>query len=75
MDAITDTDIVQLIPPPDFDVHADAPHPEWIRGKCPACGGWLISNCYYVGTRGYKIAHECWNSLSDKPTCAFRKII
>ena len=36
------------------------PRPEWVRGQCPQCGDDLVSNCYYVGGRGYLICHECW---------------
>ena len=51
------------------------PRPEWIRGKCPQCGDDLVSNCYYVGGRGYLVCWECWNSLGDNPACNYRKIL
>ena len=53
----------------------DAPDPAWVRGVCPQCGSLLVSNCYYVGGRGYLIVHECWESLGDAAACAYRKII
>ncbi len=56
------------------DTHP-APSPEWVRGRCPECGDHLVSNCYYVGGRGYLICWECWSSLSERPTCQYRKVI
>jgi len=53
----------------------DRPRPEWIRGKCPDCGDDLVSNCYYVGGRGYLICWECWSSLGGEPQCNYRKIL
>lgn len=58
-----------------YDKDANQPNPEWVRGVCPQCGSPLVSNCYYVGQRGYIVAHECWQSLGDNPTCGYRKII
>ncbi len=51
------------------------PKPEWIRGVCPACGGPVVSNCYYVGGKGYFCIHECWGSLAAAPTCSYRKVL
>ncbi len=51
------------------------PRPEWVRGECPQCGAAVVSNCYYVGGRGYLIVHECWASLADKPACTYRKVL
>lgn len=48
------------------------PRPEWLRGTCPACGGAVVANMYYVGGRGYLCVHECWNSLSETPSCTLR---
>lgn len=55
----------------------DRPAPEWIRGKCPKCGDDLISNCYYVGGRGYLICWECWSSLGEEgtTTCDYRRVL
>jgi hypothetical protein len=58
-----------------FDSDSNRPRPEWIRGKCPTCGDDLVSNCYYVGGRGYLIAWECWASLGDNPKCNYRKVL
>lgn len=58
-----------------YDKALDRPRPEWVRGVCPQCGSELVSNCYYVGGRGYICAFECWASLGDNPTCGYRKII
>lgn len=55
--------------------HNGRPRPEWIRGKCPECGEDLVSNCYYVGGRGYLIFWECWSSLGNKPSCNYRKVL
>ena len=51
------------------------PRPEWVRGTCPACGSPVVSNCYYVGGKGYKVLHECWQSLGEHPTCTYRKVL
>ena len=53
----------------------ERPRPEWVRGQCPSCGGELVSNCYYVGGKGYLVTHECWASLGPSPTCSYRKIL
>lgn len=58
-----------------FDGSSDRPRPEWVRGTCPQCGDDLVSNCYYVGTRGYLILWECWASLPPSPTCHYRKVV
>ena len=54
---------------------ADRPRPEWVRGKCPQCGDDLVSNCYYVGGRGYLICWECWSSLTHNPSCTYREVL
>jgi hypothetical protein len=51
------------------------PKPEWIRGICPHCGEDLVSNCYYVGGKGYLVTWDCWASLGTKPTCSYRKVL
>ena len=53
----------------------DKPAAEWVRGTCPECGDALVSNCYYVGGRGYIICWECWSSLKAHPGCSYRKVI
>jgi len=53
----------------------ERPDAEWVRGQCPLCGEDLVANCYYVGGKGYLIAHECWSSLGDAPTCHYRRIL
>ncbi len=58
-----------------YDGKSDRPRPEWVRGLCPQCGEELVSNCYYVGGRGYLVMHECWASLQDNPTCGYRKVL
>ena len=52
--------------------------PEQVRGECPACGGPLVSNCYYVGGKGYLVTWDCVNSLkefADPITCHYRKVL
>ncbi len=51
------------------------PRPGWTRGTCPACGGAVVANMYYVGGRGYLCIHECWESLGTHPTCNYRKVL
>lgn len=46
---------------------------QWIRGTCPACGGGLLSNLYYVEGRGYLLVMECAESLSERPACNYRR--
>jgi hypothetical protein len=57
------------------DENAERPRPEWVRGQCPQCGDDLVSNCYYVGGRGYLICWDCWASLKPTPTCTYRKVL
>lgn len=55
---------------------AERPDPEWVRpDPCPLCGGEVVSNCYYVGGRGYVLAHECWEGLGEDPTCDYRRVL
>lgn len=58
-----------------YDGTTDRPRPEWVRGTCPQCGSEIVSNCYYVGGRGFLVMHECWESLKNNPTCAYRKVL
>ncbi len=58
-----------------YDGPASHPRPEWVRGECPQCGAAVVSNCYYVGGRGYLVVWECWASLGEKPACAYRKVL
>ncbi len=51
------------------------PRPEWVRGRCPACGDDLVSNHYEVGGKGYLIVWDCWTSLSQPSVCSYRKIL
>lgn len=53
----------------------EVPDPEWVRGTCPACGGAVVCNAYYVGGRGYVLLWECWESLGEKPLCDYRKVL
>jgi hypothetical protein len=54
---------------------AGRPDPEWVRGRCPMCGEDVVSNCYYVGGKGYIIVWECWASLAETPTCDYRRVL
>lgn len=56
---------------------AARPEVDWIRGECPECGEHLVSNCYFVGGKGYLIFLECWASLGDpsERTCDYRKVL
>ena len=57
-----------------YDSPADGkPKPEWVR--CPQCGDQIISNCYYVGGRGYLCIWERWASLGIEPICSYRKVL
>lgn len=58
-----------------FDGTSDRPRPEWVRGTCPDCGEQLVSNCYYVGGKGFLVIHECWASLGPAPTCRYKKVL
>lgn len=51
------------------------PKAEWVRGICPQCGQPLVSNCYYIGGRGYLVTWDCWASLGMNPTCRYRKVL
>ncbi len=58
-----------------YDGHSDRPKPEWVRGICPQCGEPVVSNCYYVGGRGFLVVYECWASLAETATCVYRKVV
>jgi hypothetical protein len=61
------------------DRRSERPDLEWVRGTCPCCGEDVISNAYYVAggnkAGGYIIVWECWGSLSEPPTCDYRRIL
>lgn len=58
-----------------IEAGTDRPKPEWVRGVCPQCGEELVSNCYYVGSKGFLVVWECWGSLSKNPVCSYRKVL
>ena len=53
----------------------ERPDPDWVRGRCPMCGEEVVSNCYYVGGKGYIIVWECWASLGEGATCDYRRVL
>jgi hypothetical protein len=53
----------------------ERPDPDWVRGRCPMCGEEVVSNCYYVGGKGYIIVWECWASLAETATCDYRRVL
>ena len=53
----------------------ERPDPDWVRGRCPICGEEVVSNCYYVGGKGYIIVWECWASLGETATCDYRRVL
>lgn len=55
----------------------DRPEEAWIRGECPYCGEAVVSNCYYVGGKGYIIVWECWASLGpeEERTCTYMRVL
>ena len=75
MDTILETNAAVESVRQAYDGASDRPRPEWIRGVCPQCGDPLVSNCYYVGGKGYLCIYECWASLGDNPACGYRKIL
>jgi hypothetical protein len=75
MDTILETNVAVESVRQAYDGTSDRPRPEWVRGICPQCGDELVANCYYVGGRGYLVTRECWASLGDTPTCAYRKVL
>ena len=58
-----------------YDGCSECPRPEWVRGVCPQCGEPLVSNCYYVGGRGYLVVWECWASRPEAATCEYRRVL
>lgn len=56
---------------------AERPDPDWVRGRCPMCGEEVVSNCYYIGGKGYIMVWECWSALGDEDeqTCDYRRIL
>ena len=75
MDTILETNAAVESVRQAFDGVLDRPRPEWVRGECPQCGEQLVSNCYYVGGKGYIVCWDCWGSLGSEPTCHYRKIL
>lgn len=75
MDTILETNAAVESVRQSFDGTSERPRPDWVRGVCPTCGEALVSNCYYVGGRGYLVLHECWASLGTNPTCSYRKVL
>jgi hypothetical protein len=53
----------------------ERPDPDWVRGRCPMCGEEVVSNCYYVGGKGYMIVWECWASLGESAACDYRRVL
>lgn len=53
----------------------DRPDDDWIRGRCPVCESDVVANCYYVGGKGYVLLWECWESLTEEPTCDYRRVL
>jgi hypothetical protein len=53
----------------------ERPDPDWVRGRCPMCGEEVVSNCYYVGGKGYIIVWECWASLGETASCDYRRVL
>jgi hypothetical protein len=74
-----DCDAGLIDPNTDYPVNLPSvsgrPDPQWVRGNCPECGDDLVSNMYYIGGKGYLIAWECWSSLMENPTCAYRRFL
>ncbi len=75
MDTILETNAAVESVRQAYDGTSDRPKPEWVRGVCPQCGEPVVSNCYYVGGKGYLITNECWASLMENPTCSYRKVL
>lgn len=75
MDTILETNAVVESVRQAYDGTSDRPRPEWVRGVCPSCGEELVSNCYYVGGKGYVVIWDCWASLNRNPTCNYRKVL
>ncbi len=75
MDTILETNAAVESVRQAYDGVSDRPKAEWVRGECPQCGEPLVSNCYYVGGKGYLCTWECWASLGSEPTCQYRRIL
>jgi hypothetical protein len=56
---------------------SERPDPNWVRGECPCCGEAVVSNAYYVSSKGgaYFIVWECWGSLAEPPVCDYRRVL
>ena len=75
MDTILETNAAVESVRQAYDGTSDRPKEEWVRGICPECGDELVANCYYIGGSGYIVLHECWSSLSNNPTCNYKKVL
>ena len=60
---------------PEVVARRDRPDPDWVRGRCPLCDADIVSNCYYVGGKGYIIVWECWASLGETGACDYRRVL
>jgi hypothetical protein len=54
----------------------DRPDAEWVRpDPCPLCGEEVVSNCWYVGGKGYILKLHCWAALGEDATCEWSKVL
>lgn len=53
----------------------EIPDEKFVRGRCPECGDYLVSNLYHAGRNGYVLRWECWESLRRSPLCHYFHVL
>ena len=53
----------------------EVPEEKFVRGRCPECGDYLVSNLYQTGQSGFLIRWECWGSLKRDPRCHYFHVL
>lgn len=51
------------------------PDPAFLRGRCEKCGLPVISECVYVGAKGYRIMWRCWGAKAVPATCDYERTL
>jgi hypothetical protein len=53
----------------------EQPDEKFVRGRCPECGDFLVSNIYSANGSGYLLRWECWQSLQQNPKCEYFHVL
>ena len=76
MDTILETNAdVEIVRQASNGVTDGRPPEARVHGICPQCGEVLVSNCYYVGGKGYIVEWRCWAGAQNSSACSYRRIL